>query len=59
LMYRILFEIVTKSCIAHGGLLASFLGKKVSTNLGAIQYHSGSCGDCEVKVCKVYDGRDM
>ena len=23
------------------------------------QYHSGSCGDCEVKVCKVYDGRDM
>jgi hypothetical protein len=36
-MHRILFEIVTKSCIAHGGLLASFLGKKVSTNLGAIQ----------------------
>jgi hypothetical protein len=37
LMHRILFEIVTKSCIAQGGLLASFLGKKVSTNLGAIQ----------------------
>jgi hypothetical protein len=37
-MHRIPLKIVTESCIAHVGLLASFLGKKVSTNLGAIQY---------------------
>jgi len=36
-MHRIPFEIVTKSCFAHVGLLASLLGKKVSTNPGAIQ----------------------
>ena len=33
-MHRIPFEIFTESCIAHDGLLASFLGKKVSTILG-------------------------
>ena len=37
LMHRIPFEIVTKPCFAHVGLLASLLGKKVSTNPGAIQ----------------------
>jgi len=36
-MHRIPFEIVTKPCFAHVGLLASLLGKKVSANPWAIQ----------------------
>jgi hypothetical protein len=37
LRYRVAFEIVAEITFAHHGLLASNLGKKVSTNLGAIQ----------------------
>ncbi|MFD0918113.1 hypothetical protein ACFQ14_17045, partial [Pseudahrensia aquimaris] len=37
--HRITLEIVTEIGFAHNGLLASKLGKKVSTNLGAIQCH--------------------
>jgi hypothetical protein len=40
LMNSIAFEIVTEFGCAHGGLLASKLGKKASTNLGAIQLSS-------------------
>jgi hypothetical protein len=37
LMNSFAFEIVTEIGFAHDGLLASILGKKASTNLGAIQ----------------------
>jgi len=37
LCHRNPFEIVTEIGFAHSGLLASNLGKKASTNLGAIQ----------------------
>jgi hypothetical protein len=40
LMHRITLEIVTKLGFAHNGLLASLLGKKVSTILGAIHVMS-------------------
>ncbi|MFN3910735.1 hypothetical protein, partial [Hyphomonas sp.] len=35
--HRIPLEIVAETTFAHDGLLASNLGKKASTNLGAIQ----------------------
>jgi hypothetical protein len=38
LRYRVAFEIVAEITFAHHGLLASNLGKKVSTNLGAIHH---------------------
>ncbi len=37
LQHRVSLEIVTEIGVAHHGLLASNLGKKASTNLGAIQ----------------------
>ncbi len=43
-MHRTPLKLVTKSCIAHDGLLASSLGKKVSTNLGAIQTGTDGLG---------------
>ncbi|MHA1564259.1 MAG: hypothetical protein ACTSX7_02995, partial [Alphaproteobacteria bacterium] len=36
LLHRITFEIVAEPSFTHNGLLASLLGKKVSTGLGAI-----------------------
>ncbi|MEP1586707.1 MAG: hypothetical protein ABJR46_00005, partial [Tateyamaria sp.] len=41
LMHRITLEIFTEIWLPHNGLLASKLGKKVSTILGAI--HCASC----------------
>jgi hypothetical protein len=38
LRYRVPFEIVAEIGFAHHGLLASKLGKKASTNLGAIHF---------------------
>ncbi|MDA1357928.1 MAG: hypothetical protein O3A94_16895, partial [Proteobacteria bacterium] len=37
LNHRVPFEIVTETGFTHHGLLTSNLGKKASTNLGAIQ----------------------
>jgi hypothetical protein len=37
LITGVTFKLVTKICFAHVGLLASQLGQKVSTTLGAIQ----------------------
>ena len=37
LTYRITLELFPEIAFAHEGLLASVLGKKASTNLGAIQ----------------------
>jgi hypothetical protein len=42
-MYRVPLEIVAEIGFAHDGLLASNLGKKASTNLGAI-HHAFSNG---------------
>ncbi|CTQ53578.1 hypothetical protein LP7551_02102 [Roseibium album] len=46
LRYCITLEIVTKTRIAHYGLLASNLGKKASTNPGAIQFRVLEQCDC-------------
>lgn len=40
------FEIVAETTFAHHGLLASKLGKKESTNLGAIQIAIGILSGC-------------
>jgi hypothetical protein len=39
LCQRVSFELVAEVGFAHHGLLASKLGKKASSNLGAIQLH--------------------
>jgi hypothetical protein len=52
-MHRILFEIVAEFCITHVCLIASKLGKKVSTNLGAI--YNGLTGVFSDKVRRAED----
>ncbi|MEP4552278.1 MAG: hypothetical protein ABJR46_16655, partial [Tateyamaria sp.] len=54
LMHRITLEIFTEIWLPHNGLLASKLGKKVSTILGAIQL-CAKAGLANIKLTRASD----